>query len=297
MRARFAPRAIMSASSSVSCEDDNRSARHLSLVMPSRLIACATVLDATVEAERIGVDRRQQPERQRWVAADDLLDLFDVDRSIQRRSEFGRRRPAGSASRSSEDLGLGEVVALEQVETELDAAVEVVDGLDLLGDHEHTRRPFAGDSDQSFDLGVMRSRQFDLDDAGQREQLGVFEIAEPTHVVEREVVAVVARLEERCDRGAVERFDLSDLDDHPFGRHREVQAVDDRARAGVDQSEPVPDDMFHAPLENDTLHDPTRCGVGVVEGGCLVGAAAVQQLESEDLSVGVDDRLSPEEHL
>ena len=189
------------------------------------------------------------------------------------------------------------MVALEQVETELDAAVEVVDGLDLLGDHEHTRRPFTGDSDQSFDLGVMRSRQFDLDDAGQREQLGVFEIAETTHVVEREVVAVVARLEERCDRGTVERFDLSDLDDHPFGGHREMQAVDDQARAGVDQSEPVPDDMFHAPLENDTLHDPTRCGVGVVEGGCLVGAAAIQQLESEDLSVGVDDRLSPEEHL
>ena len=146
-------------------------------------------------------------------------------------------------------------------------------------------------------IATVGGGELDLDDARVRQQLRVLQVADAVHVVEREVIAVQPRPSQRVDRELVERFRLADLDDHAFGRHRLVHAVDDQARARVQQPEPVADDVFHAPLQEHALHDTAGRGVGIVERGRLVGSAAVQQLVAEDLAFRVDDRLSPEEHL
>ena len=155
----------------------------------------------------------------------------------------------------------------------------------------------AGNVDHSRDLGVVRRRQFDLHDARQGKQLRTLEVAEAADVVEREVIAVVSSLLEHVDRAVVERCVLTDLDDHALGRHRSMEAVNDEAGAGVDHPESVADHVFHAPLEQHTFHDPACGCVGVVEDRGRVGAAAVEQFVSEDLTVDVDHRLTSEEHL
>ena len=49
----------------------------------------------------------------------------------------GSGSTSGGSRRSPEHLGLAEVVSLEEIETVVDAPVELVLRLDLLGDDEH----------------------------------------------------------------------------------------------------------------------------------------------------------------
>ena len=189
------------------------------------------------------------------------------------------------------------MVALEQVEAVVDAPVELVLRLHLLSDDEHPGRAIAGNREEPVDLGVMCRGEFDLDDARQREQLRVLEIAESADVVEREVVAVGAGLAQRGDGRGVERRRFAHLDDHALGGHRLVQTLDDQAGTRVQQPEAVADHVLHAPLQEHSLHHAASRSVRIVERGRPVGAASIEQLVAEDGAFRVDDLLSSEEHL
>ena len=91
--------------------------------------------DVAAQAEERRVDVAKQPEAERDVVGDQLLDLLELDVGVvERRGHLQQREPVGGDAAGARDRRPAEEVALEQVAAGIDAELVIGLGGELLGD-------------------------------------------------------------------------------------------------------------------------------------------------------------------
>jgi hypothetical protein len=197
------------------------------------------------------------------------------------------------ACRGAPRARAGEQVALEQLEAEPDAALELLLPLDLLGEQA------AAVPGQPVDEGGQRVRRrrrdVDLHVVGEGEQR--VDVPVGGDVVQRDGVAALAQpVEPGHDRG-VRLHVLEHLEHHLLGGEGHGPGPDEERPREVDERQPVPDELPQAEVEERGHEDLGRGGVGVVDVGRRGRRRpAEEQLVARDAPRGVDDGVLSDVH-
>ena len=250
--------------------------------------------DRADAAARRHVGRVGQPQqlvRQAGVVADHLLERLEVlvaglDQLGQRVEPEGRRGPLGHHGRPREE------VALEAVDPELAAVVELLAGLHLLGDDLQV--PVAQAAHVLGQLVGAQRLDVELADLGQpQERLVLGPVAE---VVEREREADGHELAEHVHQVRVHHLVLDQLEHDAVGGQRQRPEREQELAVDVDERALVADE----PLEADVGQrgDEDAGGrLGGIQREPLFADRPVQELEGVDAQVGVEDRLAGQHHI
>ena len=247
--------------------------------------------DPAARSDVGGVGQPQELVREPRVVADHLLEPVEVvlgglDQLGQRVEPERRRGALGHHSRASEE------VALEAVDPELAAVVELLAGLDLLGDDLQV--PVA---QAAHVLGELLGRQrldVELADLGQPQQRLV--LGAVAEVVEREREADGHELAEHVHQVGVHDLVLDQLEHHPVGGQRQRPEREQELAVDVDERALVADEPLEADVGQRGDED-ARGRLGGIQREPLLADGPVQQLEGVDPQVGVEDRLAGEHHI
>ncbi len=196
---------------------------------------------------------------------------------------------AGARAAPAQQLRAREEIALEIAETEIDALVEHLPRLDLLGEQPH------GVVAQLAHLGahlhLAELEHVELDDVGQFHQR--LERGMVLEVVQRDAVALRAQAAHAVQQLRGHDDVLQHLDHQVLRVHR--RRIDDEVLGEIDERRLAVGDV-HDPGAAESAQQHARGGlVAVAHLGRVRGDRAVQQLEGHDVQRGIVDRLPGEQ--